>query len=127
VNSCRSFIYSTALPPQVIAANLASIDLIKTEPFRRKKLLESAEFLRQALKTKGFRVKGTSQIVPLIIGETLNTIKFASHLQEKGFWVVAIRPPTVAKNQARLRFSLTFEHEQKTLEELINAARDFRI
>lgn len=127
INTCRSFIYSTALPPAVAACNLASIELIKNEPERRNELLESAKFFRQALKNKAFQVRGDSQIVPLIIGRNLKTVEFASKLQERGYWVLPIRPPTVAQGQARLRFSLTFHHNRGVLEKLIDEISAFRI
>lgn len=120
INACRSFIYSTALPAVIIAANLAALELLKEEPERRKSLLDSAQFFRQALKERGFAVRGSSQIVPLIIGENLKTVDFAQALQEKGYWVLPIRPPTVPKNQARLRFSLTTYHNKEVLERLVN-------
>ena len=120
VNKCRSFIYSTALPPPVIACNLASMDLIREEPHRRKELLKRAGYFRNALKEKGFDVKGASQIVPIITGENQATVKMAEALREKGYWVLPIRPPTVPKGQARLRFSLTFDHDSSMLERLID-------
>lgn len=120
VNTCRSFIYSTALPPAVIACNLAAIELIKDEPLRRSQLLENARYFRDSLKAKGFEARGESQIVPLVIGENAKANNLASLLQDKGYWVLPIRPPTVPKHQARLRFSLTFNHNRKTLEKLIN-------
>lgn len=120
INTCRSFIYSTALPPGVIASNLASIKLIKEESYRRKKLLESAQYFRDALKKMGLEVRGTSQIVPLITGENIKAIRFAGALQEKGYWVLPIRPPTVPSGEARLRFSLTFYHDKEILQKLID-------
>ncbi len=120
INTCRSFIYSTALPPAVIAGNLASIGLIEDEPYRRKKLLELAQYFREALKEKGFVVRGAAQIIPLIIGDNLKAREFSHRLQEKGHWVLPIRPPTVPKDEARLRFSLTFYHTREILEKLID-------
>ncbi len=127
INTSRSFIYSTALPPAVIAGNLASIDLIKEEPYRRVKLLESAQSFREALRNKGFKIKGDSQIVPLIIGDNAGTLEFANKLQEKGYWVLPIRTPTVPKGQARLRFSLSFNHNREILESLVNDISDIKI
>lgn len=127
VNTCRSFIYSTALPPAVIACNLSALDLIKKEPFRRETLLRSAEYLRSALKKKGFNIRGESQIVPLIIGQNFKSIEFARRLQEKGFWVLSLRPPTVPQKEARLRFSLTYDHNKEILEKLIDALCQIRI
>jgi 7-keto-8-aminopelargonate synthetase-like enzyme len=119
INTCRSFIYSTALPASVIAGNIASLELIEEEPRRRIKLLEMAEYFRDALKNKGFPVKGCSQIVPLILGDNHRTLHFAKILQQKGYWVLAIRPPTVPKQEARLRFSLTTYHTREILQRLI--------
>lgn len=120
INSSRSFIYSTALPPAVIAANIASLDLIQDEPYRRKTLLESADFFRRRLQKCGFEVKGLSQIVPLIVSDTKKALELSEKLQKRGYWVSAIRPPTVPLGEARLRFSLTYYHNKEVLERLIN-------
>ena len=120
VNKCRSFIYSTALPPAIIAANLASIGVIKEEPHRREALLKSAEYFRNALKAKGFEARGSSQIIPAIIGDNHTALNLAEALQKKGYWVMPIRPPTVPKGEARLRFSITYDHGIATLKKLID-------
>ena len=127
INTCRSFIYSTALPPSVIACNLAALDLVKEEPLRREKLLIKAEYFRNNLKSEGFEVKGESQIIPLITGGNLKTVEFARKLQEKGYWVLPIRPPTVPLGEARLRFSLTFDHSEEILQKLINEISSIRV
>ena len=120
INSCRSFIYSTALPPAIIAANLASLDVVEQEPQRRKTLLENADFFRKALKEKGLSIKGSSQIVPLILGSTKKAVSMSQELLKEGILVFPIRPPTVPKNQARLRFSLTYNHNKEILKKVIN-------
>lgn len=127
INTCKGFIYSTALPPVVIAGNSASIKLVKEEPHRRRKLLDAAKYFREELKNKGFQVKGASQIVPLIAGENKKADKISKALQEKGYWVLPIRPPTVPVNQARLRFSLTFRHNIEILQRLIDDISKVRI
>jgi 8-amino-7-oxononanoate synthase len=119
INTSRSFIYSTALPPAVIGANVAAIEVVKAEGFRRTALLERAAFLRNALAGKGFEVRGDSQIVPLIVGDAGGAIEMSERLQKQGFWVLPIRPPTVGPNQARLRFSLNFGHSRADLERLV--------
>ncbi|MDD2752442.1 MAG: 8-amino-7-oxononanoate synthase [Candidatus Omnitrophica bacterium] len=126
VNTCRSFIYSTALPPGVIAANLASLELIKKEPQRRIQLLENAAYLHRELLNQGFVIKGESQIVPLIIGDNLRAVECAKNLQAKSFWVLAIRPPTVPIGQARLRFSLNFYQQKKILDKLIHELKKIK-
>ncbi|MFH0791459.1 MAG: 8-amino-7-oxononanoate synthase [Candidatus Omnitrophota bacterium] len=127
VNTCRSFIYSTSLPAGVIAGNLAGIEVIREEPFRRERLLEAAEYFRRSLKNRGFQVSGESQIIPVIIGENLKTQRFAAELRKKGYWVLPVRPPTVPKGEARLRFSLTFGHTREILAKLIDDFSDIRI
>ncbi len=127
VNTCRSFIYSTALPPAVIAASLAGIELVKSEPNRRVELLRSAEYLREGLKAKGFEVRGSSQIVPVITGDNSRTLKFAQNLREKGYWVLPIRPPTVTAGEGRLRFSLTFDHGITVTQKLLHDISNIKI
>jgi 8-amino-7-oxononanoate synthase len=120
INTCRSFIYSTALPPSVIACNLASINLIQEEPWRRVELLNCAGYLRSALKDKGFQVKGSSQIVPVVAGGNFKAMAWAEKLQGLGYWVLPIRPPTVPNGEARLRFSLTYHHKKEILAKLVD-------
>lgn len=127
VNTCRSFIYSTSLPPPVIASNLAGLRLVKSQPYRREKLLESARRFRGSLRKRGFEIKGDSQIVPLIAGENKRAVEIAEALQKKGYWALPIRPPTVPQGQARIRFSLTFNHERVVLDKLIDDISDVRI
>ncbi|MFH1776536.1 MAG: 8-amino-7-oxononanoate synthase [Candidatus Omnitrophota bacterium] len=118
INTCRSFIYSTALPPAVISANLESINLIKQEPQRRKILLKNAGFFRTMLQHKGVSITGGSQIVPLILRENIKAMEYSKKLKDAGYWVVAIRPPTVPEGAARIRFSLTYNHTKEMLEKV---------
>ena len=120
VNTCRSFIYSTALPAGIISANLASLELVRDESFRRKELLENADYFRNELSKKGFKVTGTSQIIPLVVGDIEKTILLSEKLRERGYWSLPIRPPTVPAGQSRLRFSLTYNHSKEILEALAN-------
>ena len=120
INTCRSFMYSTSLPPSVIAADIASLDLVKEEPERRKTLLDNAAYFRDALREKGFTVKGSSQIVPLVVGDNFKVQEIARSLQDRGYWVLPIRPPTVPQGEARLRFSITYNHDRDILKRLID-------
>ncbi|MFH1519409.1 MAG: 8-amino-7-oxononanoate synthase [Candidatus Omnitrophota bacterium] len=119
INTARSFIYSTALPPAVIAANLASLELVEEEPQRRRDLISNADYFRKNLKEAGFKIRGSSQIVPLIVSDNQKVIKISQELQKKGYWVFPIRPPTVPTGESRLRFSLTYHHSKEVLERLI--------
>ena len=127
VNACRSFIYSTALPPAVIACNRVSLDLVAEEPWRREALLDRSARFRELLRERGFQVAGASQIVPVILGENRRTLSFAKALQEKGYWVVPVRPPTVPQGQARLRLSLTAPHSWDALRKLADDMSDVGI
>lgn len=120
INSSRSFIYSTALPPAIISANLTSLELVRDEPARRKTLLENAAFFRRELKKRRFSIKGRAQIVPLVLGETKKVISLSRKLRDRGYWVFPIRPPTVPQGQARLRFSLSYDHKREILKKLVS-------
>jgi 8-amino-7-oxononanoate synthase len=97
----RPFVYSTAPPPALAAALEASLEVIAKEPERRERLLARAAQLRARL-----AVPGTSQIVPVIVGENERAVAIARTLQAAGFDVRAIRPPTVPEGTARLRISV---------------------
>lgn len=127
VNTARSFIYSTALPPAIIAANLASIELVGSEPWRREKLEDSWRYFRAELKKAGFAAAGSTQIVPLVIGENQKTVSYAQKLQARGYWVLPIRPPTVPQGQARLRFSLSVNHTQEILQKLARDLNEIKV
>jgi len=116
VNTCRSLIYSTSLPVPVIAANIAAIEIVEKEPYRRKALLENAAYLRNKLKEDGLEVRGQSQIIPIITGDNEKTVALSESLKEKGYWVTPVRPPTVPKGEARLRVSLTHNHDRAKID-----------
>ena len=118
INSCRSFIYSTALPPATVAANIEALNIIRDEPIRRKTLLANADYFRSKLQKSRFDVRGESQIVPLIVADTDRATRLSCQLQQSGYWVLPVRPPTVPAGGARLRFSLTYHHSRQTLEAL---------
>lgn len=116
IHRARSFIFSTAPPPAIAAALDAALTIIIEEPERRARLLELAAFLREALIERGIRVPaGTSQIIPIIIGENGPAVAVASALREEGFDVRAIRPPTVPQGTSRLRISVNVHLDQPTL------------
>ena len=115
------------MPPSIIASDLESIRVVEEEPQRRKKLLESSRYFRAGLKKIGLEAKGDSQIVPVIIGDSLKCVESAGRLREKGYWVLPIRPPTVPQGEARIRFSLTFYHTKEILQKLIDDIRGIEI
>ena len=107
VNKSRPFIYSTAPPPINAIAVSAALDLIDAEPERREKLNELIALANHEIESK-FEMKGSgSQIIPFIVGADSQAIQVAEAMQNAGFDVRAIRPPTVPEGTARLRISIT--------------------
>ncbi|BBI35949.1 8-amino-7-oxononanoate synthase [Cohnella abietis] len=120
VNKARPLIYSTALPPSIVAGISKSLDLVQKEHWRRERLYAAAGLFRSSLCDAGFNIgAGNSPIVPLIVGDNDTALRFSRALEEEGIIAVAIRPPTVPDGTARIRFSLSAVHTDK---ELINAA-----
>ncbi|MBW2646652.1 MAG: 8-amino-7-oxononanoate synthase [Deltaproteobacteria bacterium] len=124
INKARSFIYSTALPPAVIGASIGGIRMLTEEPLRRKVLLEKAAYFRGVLKEKGFNVKGTSQIVPVIVGENDLTLKISDLLRSRYIFALAVRPPTVPAGESRIRFSVTYNHSEEDLQRAADILKD---
>jgi 8-amino-7-oxononanoate synthase len=113
----RPFVFSTAPPPSVAAALLASIGVIGSEPQRRLRLLELAACFRSRLSSAGIRVQhgmwrppsggpNDSPIIPIVIGGSDRAMAVAGDMQTGGFDIRAIRPPTVPAGTARLRISV---------------------
>ncbi|MDD3089604.1 MAG: aminotransferase class I/II-fold pyridoxal phosphate-dependent enzyme, partial [Candidatus Omnitrophica bacterium] len=98
-----------------------AIELVKNLHDRRSKLLSLAGYLRQGLKSLGFEVLGESQIVPVLAGTNEAAMKMSRDLREKGFWAAPVRPPTVPEGEARIRLSISSEHTENMLSELIKA------
>jgi len=125
LNTARSFIYTTAPPPAACAAAEAALDIVETQPERRRKLLALAAELRSAWQQRGYDTAGsTSQIVPLVIGDSDRAVRLSEALLDRGFLVPAIRPPTVPKATARLRVSLCADHDPADLKAFLAAVDD---
>ena len=117
INKARPFIYTTAPSPIIAAAALKSLEIIQTEPQRRKQLHDNATFLRNAFTKMGLGIgDSTTQIIPVIIGDSAKAVDISKKLFEAGYFISAIRPPTVPPGTARLRVSLQSNHTQEQLE-----------
>ena len=117
-NRARSFIYSTALPPPVLGAIAAALDIVTQEPERRRYLLTEAERFRHTLTQAGFDILGSeTQIVPVLAGDNARTLRLAARLRQRGVMAVALRPPTVPPGRSRVRFSLSAAHTSEDLAE----------
>jgi 8-amino-7-oxononanoate synthase len=115
----RTLIYSTGLPPGAVAAAIAALDVIENEPAYVAEPLRKARMFARALNLP----EAQSAIVPVIVGDTQTALQASAMLQEEGFLVVAIRPPTVPAGTARLRFSFTAQHDDADIERLAEAVR----
>jgi len=110
--SARSLIYSTALPPASIAASIAALKIIAHEPKLVEKPLENAKLFTSLMDIK----EAESAIVPIILKDNDKALVASALLEEKGFLVAAIRPPTVPEHTARLRFAFSALHEKTQIE-----------
>jgi 8-amino-7-oxononanoate synthase len=119
-NRARSFVYSTGLPPAVVAAAIVALDLIEAEPaYAALPLAKARAFTRRA----GLP-EAESPIVPLIVGDAEAALQASRLLEDEGFLVIAIRPPTVPTGTARLRFAFTAQHPDDEIERLADIVRN---
>ena len=122
IQRARSFIFSTAPPPSIVAALDASLDIVEREPQRRVAVLERALALRMQLRAAGVPLPdGTSQIVPVLLGDNDRAMAVAGALQADGFDVRAIRPPTVPPGTARLRISVNVNLTGELIDRFVTA------
>lgn len=124
INRSRSFIFSTSLPPGVLAANLAAIDLVDSaEGGRRRAQLEAnRQLFSRLLSEAGFDLCGSStQIIPVLIGEPEPTMLAAEQLFAQGIYLSGIRPPTVPAGTCRLRATLMADHTQNEIRQAARA------
>jgi len=110
--AARTLIYSTALPPANIAASLAAIQIMQSEPELVAKPLQHAKYFTQLVGLP----EAQSAIVPVILKDNDKVLAASALLEEKGFLVAAIRPPTVPENTARLRFAFSALHTREQIE-----------
>jgi 8-amino-7-oxononanoate synthase len=120
----RPYIYTTALPPAVAAATRAAIAVSQRESWRREKVLSLAQRLRRSLPEVFEDSRPGAAIQPVILGEASRALAVSKTLEEKGFLVSAIRPPTVPAGTARLRITLSAAHEESQVDGLGAALRE---
>ena len=124
VNKARSFIFSTALSPVSMAADLEGLRLIMEQPERVQKLQENIRFCCAALNARGIDAASETAIIPIIIGGEARAMRVMELLKERGYYISAIRYPTVAKGSARLRLALMSSHTREDLEGLADALKE---
>lgn len=120
VNTCRGFIFSTALPPSAAGAALEGLRLARTEPWRREQAIQRAARFRAALG----QAPQPSAIIPVLVGGDAAALRLAGALQAKGFDVRAVRPPTVPEGSARLRITTGAHQRDEDVDALIAALKE---
>lgn len=117
-NKARSFIFSTALAPVNVAAALKALEIIEAEPWRVKKLQENVSYFCEMLKKQGVSAVSSTAIIPIHIGDAKKACEIANQLLDEGYYVSAIRYPTVKQGEARLRIALMATHTKEVLDEV---------
>ncbi|MGE0034352.1 MAG: 8-amino-7-oxononanoate synthase [Xanthobacteraceae bacterium] len=119
-NRVRTLIYSTGLPPATVAAAIAALDVIEHEPdYAALPVAKAKAFAREAGVPEP-----VSPIVPVVLGDAQAALEASQLLEEQGFLVAAIRPPTVPEGTARLRFTFTAQHPDAEIARLAKVVRD---
>ena len=129
INYCRSFIYTTAMAPRVIAQNLVAVEYIQSPQAKKllTKLKNNIKKVRTYLRDIGLQtIESNSAIIPIIIGSTQKTLKAEQILMGHKIFAVAIRPPTVPESMARLRLTVSALHTQRDLQLLFKALEEIK-
>jgi 7-keto-8-aminopelargonate synthetase-like enzyme len=116
INRARSFIFTTALPPSVVAGALEALRLLDREPQWRTALWENVKFFKNGLKASGFNT-GDSEtpIIPIVVGDARLAVSISESLLQEGLFIQAIRPPTVPEGSSRLRITVSAAHTKEDL------------
>jgi len=121
INKSRSFIFSTSIPPINIAwSNWLLTEKINFIENQKLKLEDLTKQVHNLLDLKGIKTPSQTHIIPIIIGSNEDTVKLSEKLRSLGYYIPAIRPPTVAEGTSRLRLSLTADCNYSDIEKLLN-------
>ena len=122
IQSARSYIFTTAMPPAVAAASRKSLELIQTESWRREKLTNNIQQFKQGAAEIGLpMMPSDTAIQPIMVGGSDTAMRYSQTLLTHGILITAIRPPTVPNGQARLRVTLSASHTSLQIEQLLVA------
>ncbi len=125
LQNARSYIYTTASPPALASALLASLKLLQQEEWRREQLQKLIAQLQAGLSGLPWKLMpSTTPIQPLLVGDNDAALALSAELRERGVWVPAIRPPTVPQGTARLRISLSAAHSEQNVQQLIDVLHE---
>jgi len=122
INFCPGFIYTTALPPAVVGAIDASLQLIPSMDKERKQLYGYITRMQEGIADMGFSIGlSDSQIIPIMVGDEEETIGLANYLKTQNILATAIRPPTVPQGGARIRITLSSGHSDQHINKFLTA------
>ena len=125
VQFARSYIYTTSMPPAVAAATRASLKLVVDENWRREKLTELISTFKSLCEQREIKLLDSeTPIQPVMLGDERMALFLSEYLFDQGFWISAIRPPTVPHGGSRLRVTLTAEHSIIDVEKLVSCLSD---
>jgi 8-amino-7-oxononanoate synthase len=128
IQFARSYIYTTAMPPSIAASARAGLRLLQTESWRRQHLTELISYFKHEAALLNLPLmKSDTAIQPLLIGDADAALALSAALELKGFWVPAIRPPTVPAGGARLRITLSAAHSKEQVEQLLQALAELML
>ena len=124
INRSRSFIYTTAMPPAIAQASRTALQIIREGGALRQRLRGYADYMRRELDALGFdTMRSSTPIIPILVKDPAQALAMSQRLLQKGFFVQAIRPPTVPLGTSRLRLTLMATHTQEDLNQLADALR----
>jgi 8-amino-7-oxononanoate synthase len=127
INRCRSFIFTTSLPPAVMAMAIAAIHIVRQEPERRQALRDNCAMLRSGLASLEYSLADSrSQILPLMIGDAIRCMKLSEDLLQRGVFAQGIRPPTVPVGTSRLRITLMATHTREHIEQALRIFKEIK-
>jgi 8-amino-7-oxononanoate synthase len=116
INCSRPFMFTTGLPPSVLAAGIAALEVVEEEPEMRARLWDNANLLRNGIEEMGFTLAGgETQIIPLLAGDASPAMEMSSLLREEGLFIQGIRPPSVPPGTSRLRITVSAAHTRGEL------------
>jgi 7-keto-8-aminopelargonate synthetase-like enzyme len=119
-NTCRSYLFSTSLPPAVCAASIASLDVLEAEPWRREKLWNNRKRLAHGLASLGVSIApSATPIFPLLVGSSDQALQASQRAFAQGLFAAAIRPPTVPDGSARLRATVMATHSEEDIAQAV--------
>ena len=128
IQRARTYIYTTALPQPVAAATRKALEIAQAEPWRRARVLAlTARFRAGALQLGLPLAPSETPIQPIVLGESEEVLRVHRELLDAGFWVAAIRPPTVPRDSARLRITLSAGHTEFQVDALLDALSRARL